>query len=71
MNPLEILGIIGTLFIIAAFCMNGEKKIRILDTVGAVFFIVYGIGIHSLSTVLLNCVLVFIQIIKLIRHKES
>lgn len=71
MNPIEILGIIGTLCIIAAFCMNGEKKIRILDTVGALFFIVYGVGIHSLSTVVLNCILVVVQLVKLIKHKES
>ena len=71
MNPAEILGIVGTLCIIAAFCMNGEKKIRILDTVGALFFIIYGVCIHSISNILLNCVLVVVQIVKLIKHKES
>lgn len=68
---MEFLGIIGTLFIIAAFAMNGETKIRVLDAVGAAFFIVYGITIASFSTILLNAILVAVQIYKLLRRKAD
>lgn len=67
---MEVLGIIGTLFIIVAFAMNGEKKIRIFDLIGALLFIVYGITICSFSTVLLNAVIVLIQAYKLLRRSN-
>ena len=68
---MEWLGILGTLFIILAFTMNGETKIRVLDMVGALLFIVYGFTINSFSTILLNVVLVFVQAYKLLRRKSG
>lgn len=62
---MEIIGIIATLFIVLAFIQNGEFKIRILDLIGAVLFIIYGITISSFSTILLNGILVIIQIYKM------
>ena len=65
----EILGIIATLFIVIAFAMNSKKLIRIIDTIGAILFIIYGILIGSLSVWLLNGILVIINIHKLIKEK--
>ena len=64
----EILGIVATLFILLAFLQNGELRIRILDSIGALLFVIYGILIHSFSTVLLNTILIIIQIIKLYKY---
>lgn len=68
---MEWLGILGTLFIILAFTMNGEKKIRVFDMIGAILFIVYGFTIGSFSTILLNVVLVVVQAYKLLRRKSD
>ncbi len=68
---MEWLGILGTLFIILAFTMNGETKIRVFDMIGAVLFIVYGFTIGSFSTILLNVVLVVVQAYKLLRRKSD
>lgn len=68
---MEWLGIAGTLFIILAFAMNGERKIRVLDLIGALLFVVYGVTIHSFSTVLLNVVLVVVQAYKLLRRRSE
>ena len=65
---MEWIGIAGTLFIIWAFTMNGERKIRFFDMFGALLFIIYGVMIHSFSTVLLNVVLVVVQAYKLMRR---
>lgn len=62
---MEIIGILGTLFIIIAFSLNGELKIRIFDLIGAILFVIYGLTIHSFSTILLNTILIIIQIYKL------
>ncbi len=63
----EIIGIAGTIAILIAFLCNEEKYIRIVDAIGAMLFVVYGICIKSPSTVILNCALVAIQAVKL--HK--
>jgi hypothetical protein len=58
----EAIGIVATLTIIVAFSIKGELKIRVIDTIGAVIFVAYGVLIGSLSVILLNVVLVFIQL---------
>ena len=65
----EILGIIATLFVLAAFMLNNVKQIRIVDLIGAILFVVYGILIHSLSVSLLNGILIIIHLYKLIKCK--
>lgn len=62
---MEIIGILGTLFIILAFLMNGELSIRILDLIGAILFVIYGATITSFSTILLNGILILVQLYKL------
>lgn len=68
----EWIGVLGTTFIVIAFMQTGEKKIRILDAVGAVAFVIYGVTIHSFSTIFLNSILIGVQIYNLLKlHKES
>lgn len=62
---MEVIGIIGTLFIVFAFTMTGETKIRIFDGIGALLFVIYGLTIRSFSTVLLNGILIAVHIYKL------
>lgn len=61
----EIIGLSATVFVLIAFLMRGERKIRIFDLIGSILFVAYGIKIGSMSTVLLNTVLVGIQIFKI------
>lgn len=67
---LEIIGIIATLFVLASFLMSGEKNIRIINIVGALIFVVYGILIGALSVWILNGALFFIHIYKLYKLKK-
>ena len=69
----ELIGIIGSCFICLAFLFKNVLWIRLFDCVGAVMFIVYGVLIHSFSTVLLNSILIMIQLFnlyKLWRNKK-
>ena len=61
---IELLGIIASLFIITGFVGNNLKHIRILNSVGAFLYIIYGCLIPSLSVVILNAVLFILQIYK-------
>ena len=64
---MEILGLIATGFVLLSFLMNGEKQIRMMNIVGAVLFVVYGLGIGALSVWILNAVLIIIQIVKIMK----
>lgn len=68
---IELLGIIASLFIISAFLFKDVKTIRILDSIGAFLYVIYGVLIHSYANILLNVVLIIIQIIRIIQLKNK
>jgi len=68
---IEIVGLIATLFVLASFLMSGEKNIRIINIVGALMFVVYGVLIGVLSVWLLNGLLFFIHIYKLYKLNQQ
>ena len=53
MSP-EYIGLTASTIILFAGCMQDEKKLRIIDTIGSVLMTLYGIAINSLSVVFLN-----------------
>lgn len=66
----EIIGLLGTLFVLISFLMKEVKLIRIINIIGAMLFVVYGLLIGALSTWLLNAILVIIHIIYLLKRKN-
>lgn len=60
----EWIGILGSILIIIAFTQKDELKIRLLDSVGALLFILYGFATRTWSTMVLNCVLVIVHILR-------
>lgn len=61
----ELIGIIGTIFVLVSFLQKNEKKIRQINIIGASFFIIYGITTKTHSTAILNMTLLFIHLMKL------
>lgn len=61
----EIIGTIGSVLVILSFIMSGEKKIRLLNLISSVFFLVYGLLIQAYSIIGLNLLLIVINIYKL------
>ena len=68
-SMVEIIGIVATLFILVAFSLNDKKLIRLVDSIGAVLFVIYGILINSLSVWLLNICLIIINLYKIKNNK--
>ena len=66
----EILGIIATLFVLASFTFNTETRIRQINILGAVLFVIYGIYIGAISVYVLNGALILIHIYKLWKSKK-
>ena len=65
----EILGIVATLFVLVSFLFTNEKRIRQVNIVGAVLFVVYGIIISAMSVYILNGALILIHIFKLYKQR--
>lgn len=62
---MEIIGIIATIIVLISFLMKGERKIRIINIIGAICFVIYGLSIKALSVWMLNGILILIHIYKL------
>ena len=71
MNWFETIGIAGTIFVLLSFLMKDLKKVRIINIVGAVLFVIYGILIHAVSTWLLNGILNKINLFYLIKDRKG
>lgn len=67
---IEILGIIATLFVLLSFLMKDLIKVRIINIMGAILFVFYGIFIGAMATWLLNGILVIIHLTYLILGKK-
>ncbi|MCR5171469.1 MAG: YgjV family protein [Treponema sp.] len=68
---IEILGIVASLFVISAFLFKDIKIIRILDGIGALLYVIYGVLIQSYANILLNVVLVLVQVYHLTKLRKS
>lgn len=68
---IELVGIAGTLFVLASFLMKDYRKTRIINIVGAVLFVIYGLCIGALSTWLLNGILIVIHIYFLMKGDKN
>lgn len=66
----EIIGITGTLVILIGFLSDKEKVIRGFDLAGSFLFVIYGAAIGSLSTILLNSVLILVHTYKFYRGRK-
>ena len=67
----ELIGILATLLVLISFLFTGEIKIRVINIVGAVIFVIYGVLINSLSVWILNSALIIIHIVKLYKYKKE
>lgn len=65
----EILGTIATIIILISFLMTDIKRIRTINLIGDILYLIYGIIIGSFSIILLNTILSIIQIYYLIKIK--
>jgi len=67
----EIIGIIASGFVLISFLYSGESKIRIVNIIGSVLFVIYGILIGALSVYLMNGILIIVHISKLLKLKKN
>jgi len=65
MRSIEILGICASLIVLVSFLAKGEKNIRLINIIGALVFVIYGLLIGAFSIWFLNSALCLIHIYKI------
>jgi hypothetical protein len=66
----DILGWIGTALILYSFTLNDIKKLRIVNAIGSVAWILYGIKTGIMPTIFVNVCVLIIHCHWLIRNKS-
>lgn len=61
----ELIGLLGTIFVLLSFIQNDEKRIRKINIIGAILSFCYGLLTKTYSIAFLNLCLCIIHIIKL------
>ena len=71
MDWIEIVGIVASLIVLASFLMKDILVIRLVNIVGVVVFIVYGILIGAFATWFVNAALMIVHIIYIIKELKE
>lgn len=66
---MELIGYIATGIVLVSFLMKNMTHLRVLNSIGGVLFIVYGVLIVSLPVIISNCLILTINIIKLVQER--
>jgi len=67
----EIFGYIGTVLILLSFLIENVFKLRLVNSIGAIFWMVYGLGIMAMPTIVVNFCVLVIHIIWFIKHRKK
>jgi hypothetical protein len=68
---IDIFGYIGTILILYSFTIENICKLRLVNSIGSVFWIAYGIGIMAGPTILVNSCVLCIHTYWFIKHKRK
>lgn len=66
----ELIGVLASVIVLLSFVMNGESRIRIINIVGALLFVVYGLLINAFSVWFLNGTLLLVHVYKLFKLRR-
>jgi hypothetical protein len=67
MNYIEIIGYLASAFVLLSFLMKEMTKLRILNSVGCGFFIVYGVLLLSWPIIITNAAIVCVNVYYLVK----
>ena len=70
MNYAEILGLLATCTIVISIFQTSTVKLRIINTLGSVMMVVYGLWIGALSVWILNTICAIINVWRLYQHRN-
>lgn len=66
-NNVEVLGLLATLLVVVSFLFQSVVLIRVVNMLGAMLFVAYGLLIHSPSVAIVNMVVIVVQVLQLVK----
>ncbi len=57
----EIIGYLASLFVLLSFFNKDVKKLRIVNSVGCAFFVVYGVLLGSIPVIITNVAILMVN----------
>lgn len=67
----EIYGYIGTLLILGSFLIEDVFRLRLVNTIGAIFWLIYGLGTHAGPTIVVNFCVILIHLHWFFKHRNK
>lgn len=67
----DIFGWIGTALVLFSFTLNDIVKLRIVNAIGSIAWIIYGIQTGIMPTIFVNTCVLIIHFIWLIKNKSK
>ena len=64
----EIFGYIGTVLVLGSFLIGDMFRLRIVNLLGSIFWVIYGLGVDAKPTILVNVCVIVIHTIWLIKN---
>lgn len=64
----EWLGLVASTFVLVSFLMTNQIKTRMINMVGCIAFVIYGILLPSYSTAIMNGGVFIVHVVFLIKH---
>lgn len=68
MNVVELLGVAATFLIFVSLTQTNTIRLRAINTVGSIVFVVYGVLIGAFSVYLLNGVCAIVNVYKIVKE---
>ena len=68
---IDIIGYIGTALILISFTIEDMFKLRVVNSIGSIVWIIYGIGIWAGPTILVNACVLCIHTYWFIKHRRN
>ncbi len=66
---IEALGYVASVIVLISFLMKDMKKLRILNSIACVMFVVYGISHNTFPVIAVNVMVIIINVYYLIKNK--
>jgi hypothetical protein len=67
----EIYGYIGTVLVLGSFLIENIFRLRLVNTIGSIFWIIYGLGISAGPTIVVNSFVILIHLYWFYKHRKE
>jgi NADH:ubiquinone oxidoreductase subunit 6 (subunit J) len=68
---IDIIGYIGTILILYSFTIENIFKLRLVNSIGSIVWIIYGLGIMAGPTIVVNSCVLCIHTYWFIKHRKK